>query len=458
MELDVGRTPALNPHIAARFVGALTGMRVGLRESLARRPFLKNVSIMLTGAALGQSVSILLSPVLTRVFSPQQFGILSVYTAILSIIVVMASLRYEMTLPLAACDEDAINLAAVCGCALVATTAVLALAAFTFPISWARLIWPTALSARRVHIYSGMLVLGFFCLGAYYIVLYMATRQGAYRAIANTRVGQGVVGPLSQIGMGLAHLGGHGLVLGSIIGQSAGTFGLLRKVLQGRDDLLKAVSWRRMTALAARYRRFPLIASWAALLDLAGGNQLLYLLVSVQFSPRIAGFIFLAERIVARPLAIVGTSILQVFLGEAGKTVSSDPAKLKSRFYQVTTRQFGLALVWIVTANLLAAALFPLAFGAKWSEGVVYLQAMSLGYLIQAVVLPVFHTLQIMEKQALAAIWQVGRLVTVTAGFALCVQLNVSAPWTIFCYSATQAASCLVLFALIAKSIQELQR
>jgi O-antigen/teichoic acid export membrane protein len=258
--------------------------------------------------------------------------------------------------------------------------------------------------------------------------------------------------------MGLAHLGGHGLVLGSIIGQSAGTFGLLRKVLEGRDELLRAVSWRRMKALAARYRRFPLIASWAALLDLAGGNQLLYLLVSVQFSPRIAGFIFLAERIVARPLSIVGTSILQVFLGEASKTVSSDPAKLKSRFYQLTTRQFGLALVWIVTANLLAAALFPLAFGAKWSEGVVYLQAMSLGYLIQAVVLPVFHTLQIMEKQALAAVWQVGRLAVVVTGFVICTQLDVSAPWTIFCYSASQAACCLALFLLIAKSIQELQR
>lgn len=431
---------------------------MGIRESLARRPFLKNVSVMLTGAALGQSVSILLSPVLTRLFSPQQFGVLSIYTAILTIVVVMASLRYEMTLPLAASDEDAINLAAVCGCALAAMTAVLALIAFTFPMSWARLIWPTALSATRVHIYCGMLVLGFFCLGAYYIALYLATRQGGYRAVANTRIAQGVVGPLSQIGMGLAHLGGHGLVLGSIIGQSAGTFGLLRKVLAGRDDLLRAVSWRRMKALAARYRRFPLIASWAALLDQLGGNQLLYLLVSVQFSPRIAGFIFLAERIVARPLSIVGTSILQVFLGEASKTVSSDPAKLKSRFYQVTTRQFGLALVWIVTANLAAAELFPFAFGAKWSEGVVYLQAMSLGYLIQAVVLPVFHTLQIMEKQALAAAWQVGRLAATVTGFLICTQLGVSAPWTIFCYSATQAACCLVLFMLIAKSIQGLQR
>ena len=213
MELDVGRTPALNPRIAARFISALTGMRTGLRESLARRPFLKNVSIMLTGAALGQSVSILLSPVLTRLFSPQQFGILSVYTAILTIIVVMASLRYEMTLPLAASDEDAINLAAVCGCALVVMTGVLALAAFTFPISWARLIWPTALSARRYTFTAACWCWASSAWGLLHRALY-GDAAGAYRAIANTRIGQGVVGPLSQIGMGLAHLGGHGLVLG----------------------------------------------------------------------------------------------------------------------------------------------------------------------------------------------------------------------------------------------------
>jgi O-antigen/teichoic acid export membrane protein len=440
-----------NLHAARRMAG-------DARAALARRPFLKNVSIMLTGAVAGQSVSILLSPVLTRLFSPQQFGILSVYTAILTIIVVVASLRLEMTLPLAATDEEAVNLAAVCGAALVVMTGVLAVCAFLFPMAWARLIWPTALSAFRVRIYCGLLVLGFFCLGGYFIALYLATRQSAFRAIANTRIAQGVVGPVSQIGMGLLQTGAHGLVLGSILGQSAGTFGLLRNVLHGRRELLRAISWRRMLELARRYRRFPLIASWAALLDAAGGNQLLYLLVSVEYSARIAGFIFLAERIVSRPLSLIGTSILQVFIGEAGKTVSSDPGKLKARFYQVTTRQFLIAAVWILAANIFAAALFPLVFGARWSQGVIYLEAMSLGYLVQAVVLPVFHTLQLMEKQSLAAAWQVGRLVSVAVVFACCLHGNLSPPWTIFCYSATQAVSGIVLFVLIARSIQSVQR
>jgi O-antigen/teichoic acid export membrane protein len=455
MDLLLPEEPRRPPWANLRAARRLAG---DARAALARRPFLKNVSIMLTGAVAGQSVSILLSPVLTRIFSPQQFGILSVYTAILTIIVVVASLRLEMTLPLAANDEEAVNLAAVCGCALIVMTGVLAVCAFSFPMAWARLIWPTALDAFRVRIYCGLLVLGFFCLGGYFIALYLATRQSAFRSIANTRIAQGVVGPVSQIGLGLLQTGAHGLVLGSILGQSAGTFGLLRKVIGDRRELLRTISWRRMMELARRYRRFPLIASWAALLDAAGGNQLLYLLVSIEFSARIAGFIFLAERIVSRPLSLIGTSILQVFIGEAGKTVSSDPGKLKSRFYQVTTRQLLIAAVWILAANVFAAALFPVVFGARWSEGVIYLEAMSLGYLVQAVVLPVFHTLQLMEKQSLAAAWQVGRLLSVAGVFALCLYGNLSPPWTIFCYSVTQALGGIVLFVLIARSIQSVQR
>src|SRR5262249_12711444 len=150
--------------------------------------------------------------------------------------------------------------------------------------------------------------------------------QGAFTAIARTRLRQGLVGPSTQIGLGLADTGAPGLVVGSIIGQSASTLGLLRRSLAPHRAVFGAISWRRAAALAWRYRRFPLIASWAALLDSAGGYSLLYLVVCLQYSARVAGFIFLSERIVARPLSVLGTSILQVFVGEAGKTRSSDPA------------------------------------------------------------------------------------------------------------------------------------
>jgi O-antigen/teichoic acid export membrane protein len=428
------------------------------REQLGRRPFLKNVSIMLSGAAAGQFLSVLLSPALTRLYTPQEFGILSVYSAILTIAVVAACLRYELALPLLRSDEDAINLMAVCGCVLVVMTAVVCAAAFSFPENWLRLIWPTELHFRRVRLYCALLTIGFFCLGIYYVALYSATRQGAFRAIARTRIAQGAVGPLTQIALGLTGFGAPGLVVGSILGQSTGSAGLLWRQIGGQRQLLRAVSWKRMRTLARRYIRFPLIASWAALIDAAGGNQILFLVVSVEFSPRIAGFIFLAERIAARPLSIVGTSILQVFVSEAGRTVSTDAAKLRQRFYQVTSRQFLIAAVWLTVVNIAAALLFPIVFGASWADAVVYLQAMSLGYLAQAMVLPVFHTLQILEKQSMAAAWQIGRLTTTVTTLGLSAYFHVPAPWAIFCYSSAQALACTILFMLMAGSINRLER
>ncbi|HMA49205.1 MAG TPA: oligosaccharide flippase family protein, partial [Magnetospirillaceae bacterium] len=211
-------------------------------------------------------------------------------------------------------------------------------------------------------------------------------------------------------------------------------------------------------AQARRYRQFPLVASWAALIDAIGGSQLLYLLIGATYSARVAGFIFLAERVVSRPLAIIGTSILQVFVGEAGRTVDSDPAKLKRRFNQVVIRQAALAALWILLANIIAILLFPVMFGEEWRDGVPYLQAISLTYLAQAAVLPVFHTLQILEKQKMAAAWQIGRLVLTTGAFFGAKALGLTAPLVIASYSAAQAVACVVLLLMMAHSIQQVQR
>src|SRR5262245_43618883 len=105
--LEQPESPSTAAYLAVDAGITLTGPRwpgfcalSDIRRRLAERPFLRNVSIMLSGAAAGQMVSILLSPVLTRLYSPQQFGVLSVYSALLAILVVVASLRYELTIPM----------------------------------------------------------------------------------------------------------------------------------------------------------------------------------------------------------------------------------------------------------------------------------------------------------------------------------------------------------------------
>jgi len=428
-----------------------------LRGALEQRPFLRSVTVMLSGTTAGQLVSILLAPVLTRLFSPAQFGVLSVYLAILAILVVVGSLRYEMAIPIAKTDGEAINLAAVCFCVLAVMTALVAAGSMAVPEVWLQTAWTQDLDAERLSNYRSLLSIGFFLLGAYFIVLYLATRDSAFRAIALSRLSQGVAGPLSQVGFGIAGMGAPGLIVGSIIGQSGGTLGLAWRTLRGKSAALRDVSWSEMKRLAVRFRRFPLMSSWTGLLDAAGGNHLLYLIISIQYAPQIAGFIFLLERVVARPLSMVGTSILQVFIGEAGRTSRVDPAKLKRRFYQVTLYQFCMAAAWIAIANVAATAFFGTVFGAEWNEAVYYLYAISLAYLGQATIQPVFHTLQTLERQGLAAAWQMTRLILSLSVFAGGAVFNATAWQVIAAYGAVQACCSLALFFIMARAVNALQ-
>lgn len=427
-------------------------MITAIERLVVRRPFLRNVAVMLTGAVLGQGASVLLSPVLTRIYSPAEFGYLSVYTAALWILMVLASLHYEMALPIANSEAEAANVLALCGLTLGATTSVIGAIAWWMPASWLTLLWVGPLAAWRP-----LVPLGFALMGAYSVLVYLATREGAFNELARTRISQGLSGPLSQIGLGLAGAGAPGLAIGFILGQSSGTILLFSRLVLRRLAWLRAISWQGIRAVAWRYRRFPLFSSWGAVCDAAGSGVILYLLFGTYYSSEIAGFIFLSERIVARPLLLVSSSVLQVYVGEAGAAVKDNPARLRRRFRQVVSRQALLVGGWIAIVNLLAAWAFPLLFGSRWAEAVFYLRALSLSYMALSVLHAVSQTLQILERQALAAAWQFSRLAAVVLTVVLAWHMGSPALHALWAYSAVQALACLIMLALMAVSIKRAQ-
>ena len=172
------------------------------------------------------------------------------------------------------------------------------------PATTLRLLWLGPLASYRY-----LLPIGFACLGGYFIVLAVATRASAFKEIARTRISQGVSGPVSQIILGLLGAGTPGLVIGFIIGQSSGTFLLLSRCVLTRRELLQGVSWPGIVAVGRRYIGFPLFASWSRMLDSAGSGMVLFVIFSACYSSRVAGFMFLSERVIWRPLLLVSSSL-----------------------------------------------------------------------------------------------------------------------------------------------------
>ena len=412
-----------------------------------------NLLLMLVGTALGQAASVLLSPALTRIYTPDQFGYLGVYAAVLTILGVVAALGIDQAIPIASSIDELANLLASSAIALACTTIVVSLAVWLLPDSLFGALWLCPLASYRI-----LVPIGFACVGGYYVMVAAATRLSAFRHIAWTRISQGLSGPIAQIVLGLSGAGAPGLAIGFIVGQSCGTGMILSQVLTAEPRLGPSVSWRGIWGVMLRYAKFPLFASWSRILEMAGSGSVLFLVFSAFYSPEIAGYMFLTERVIARPLLIVSTSLLQVFTGEAGQAVLREPARLRRRFWQVLPRQFVLAAGWIGLANLAAGWSFPALFGPQWHAAIPYLRALSVSYLALIVLHPVSTLPQIMERQVMAATWQAGRLILVIASAIVAAQLGWSALTALWLSALAQAVACTTMLGLIAMSVQRFKQ
>jgi O-antigen/teichoic acid export membrane protein len=422
-----------------------------LQGAVRSSAFSRNVSKMLIGTVLGQALSVMLAPALTRIYSPADFGTLGVYMSMLNILVGLAAFRYEIPMLAAATEEAATNMLALCMGLLVVTTLLLSLTALLLPQSLLIGIGLGKLTWVRV-----LLPMGFACLGGYYVMSYYATRENDFDSLARTRISQGVIGPLSQIAFGLLGGGVVGLTMGFIIGQSSGTLLLFKRLVLNRLSDLRRISLRGVRREAWTHRAFPMISSWANLIDTAGAGQLVYLLVAIYYPGSVAGYMFIAERVVARPLLMVSTSLLTVFMGEIGHALSTEPWLLRRRFLQVSSRQLMFGAAWIVTAGVAAELAFPLIFGRDWADATPYLLVLSVVYLANSVIGSVNYTLQVLGKQAIAAVWQVSRVTAVVLGFVTSSSRALDALHAIAIYAVIQVVACSILFMMMKFSVDRL--
>ncbi len=447
--------PATPTRLYGLLPGGLRARADALRGRLLSSHFFRNVFVMLGGTILGQVFSVVAAPFLTRLYSPSEFGYLNVYTSTLSLLAVVASLRYEMAIPIARTETEAADLLGVCALSLLVVTGLIAVLAYTIPTEMLeRLPWTSALGALLQH--AWLLPLGVVCLGGYYILNFVATRAGAFRTIARTRISQGLAGPSSQIVMGLMGWGVPGLALGFVIGQSTGTALLFSRLVLAQREVFGQITWRGMAAAARRYVRYPLVSSWSALLEDAC-HSITSILIASLFSPQIAGFMLLSDRVVGRPLLMLSTSLLQVFVGEAGHAISRDPAKLQRRFHQIVLQQFSITAVWIVIADVFAYFAFPFLFGPNWSAATIYLLALSGAYLFQSALHPVSHTLQLLQMQMTAAALQAVRLVLIVSAVVAPWMLGWTAVQALLVYSGVQMLTCSAILAVMARAIRRVQ-
>ena len=429
----------------------MTKAFASLLRKFSRDPLAQNFLILLLGTVAGQAIPILLSPILTRIFRPEDFGVLGVFSALSMSLVPLATLRYELALLLVRSEEEA--------AAVFALSALVLCITCTFAFVVIALLPSFAIfGADTLGTMKFWLPLALFVVSFYQVLVYEATRCGRLGVVARTKVVQGLAGPGVQIGLGLTLFQTTGLLLGFIAGQSAGTVSMIRTLVLPRWASFRALTWLQLRQAALRYIRFPLISSWSGVLQEVGSQYIALVLVMIAFGPVVAGYLFLADRVVGRPLLVVTTSTLQAFASEISTLLKSGSEDLIGRFVRVLGVQFALALGWCAVVFFMAPIVVVPLFGPSWAPAVPCIQIMCFVYLFQATMHPLYPTLQLLERQGTLAIWEVLRLAAVSGVILFAARGNYSVEWGLGLYAAAQALAQIALLVIQLRAISTMRR
>jgi lipopolysaccharide exporter len=355
--------------------------------------FGRSVLTLASGTAVAQLVVVLSAPVLTRLYTPADFGVLAVYSSVLSVLLVMASLRYESAIPLPAEEDQAASLLALAVALLAGMTVVITVIVWLFGASAAR-----AANVPELGSYRGLIPLGFFGAGAYQLLALWAIRRSRFRPVARTRVGQGVGQVVAQVTLGVAGAGTPGLLLGDVVGRVTGSGALAVQLL--REHPFGRVTGASLRAMAYRYRRFPLVTTWAGLLNI-GSLQLPAVVFSTGFGAVAAGLYAVSFKMLVLPTMLLGQAVGDVFLSRAAPSVH-EPERLRQLTERTAITLFACGLPAFGCVALTGPQLFAMILGHEWETAGRYAQILSPWFVVWLVSSPLSRLLSVREWQVSA--------------------------------------------------------
>jgi len=370
-------------------------------KRIKKNDFAVNVLKLISGTALGQMITVLVSPLLARIYAPEDFGLLAVYISIASILSVIISLRYETAVVLPEDDNQAMDLVLLASLVAFVFSIFLFIAAIIFKNQLLSLI-----GYPQFELYLYLVPLSTFFYGCYQVLSFWMTRLQRFNFLAVSKSAKEAAGSATQLGWGIfLYPGAFGLILGQISGNAFGFFFLLRAVCKQLRQRLTAGLVYRLKEVLIAYKKFPIYTSWATLINSTSQN-IPALLLAVFFSPAIAGYYALATRVISLPVALIGNSVRQVYFQKATEIYNRGD-HLFPIFIKTTLNLALLGLFPIVIIIIWGEPLFAFVLGAEWGEAGRFAAILSFWLFFAFVNPPTVSNLLILKQNRIQLIWEI---------------------------------------------------
>ena len=361
--------------------------------------FSRNVLTLMTGTVVAQAIPIAISPILTRIYSPAEFGLFGLFFAILSILSVLANGRYESAVMLPKKEEDALHLFALGIIINTFFSLIILIVVTLFNDSLTRL-----LGNDEISLWLYFIPIALFFTGLFNILNSMNNRQKNYKDIANATMTKSMVMAFIQLVIGLVKSGVSGLILGQIVAQFFANVKLFKNIIKDKKVFF-SIKKIKILALAIKYKKFPLFSLPSALANVLSGH-LSNILISSFYSIATLGFYSLVQRVLGIPSALIGKSIGQVYY-EEGTRERKKNGVATNTFNATFKKLMIIGLPSFFILFFIVEELFAFVFGEEWRVAGHYAQIVVPMFFISFVVSSLSSTYDMFESLKIELIWQV---------------------------------------------------
>lgn len=365
---------------------------------------LKRAGGLGVGTAIGQGIVLAGTPILARIYSPASFGALALLLTVANISIAIGSARFDMALP-SADDEDVTGLAQLCvliAAGLGVTVACLSsLIAFFFPVSGA---------LGEVLTQPVLLGICSFSAAAFQSVSSLLLRHGNIRGMAALRGVQGL------LFVALALIAPVGLLWAQALSYAPAVL-----FLPGIFSTWGSKPG--FTAIAKKYRTFPMLSLPGSVLDVVGYSLCIWI-VTAAYGASSSGEWSQVQRIVGAPLMLMSISLGQIMLRSSAE-LKDDSVRLQRLIFHLLILLGTGAAVALLVLAFVGQPMLKLLLGDKWNISSTFIVALSAAVFVRASVSPLSAILATYRRFDLALRWQVTYFISAAFLFTL-VSLTLS--------------------------------
>lgn len=364
--------------------------------SILKKDFAKNVLTLFSWNLLAQAVTLLSIPILTRIYTPEEFGAVALFISMVNVFAVVSNGQYDLAIVLPKRNGQAFHIlvGSIFITLLFSVIALLIVIIFFNQLTGAfdsnvykKIIW--------------LLPLAVFFFGTHKSFGGWFNRSRSYRTIGVNRLIQNTGQTAIRLGRNIFSSGHWGLVIGYIVGEVISWGVMFFQLFKKEFWRLKHISFKSISKSLREYLNFPWFLMPMGVLNTISTNLLVFALSLVTTST-IVGHYERAWRVVTFPLSLISASFGSVFYEKMTRMTN------RRKFYVLS--YFGnlfLALLILFPIAFWGEAIFVFVLGSEWSiAGKIarYILPLTLfGFATQCI----SSIFSVIQKNQILLIWQI---------------------------------------------------